>query len=194
MIDLDKLKQIYKFGKHLNLDDVQQLLKAAKTTTFEKKELIISQGSIKNDVFFIATGLVRQYNISTEGEETSFRIIPENFFAVNVNAILFNQPSNYYFEAIERTKTYSINYELLQNILQKSTNLTDSRGQFYLRMMKEMFSRIESFVMLNPEERYLKFIKDYPDIDQRVSDKHIASVLGITPVSLSRIRGRIADK
>jgi CRP-like cAMP-binding protein len=194
MIDLDKLKQIYKFGKHLNLDDVQQLLKAAKTTTFEKKELIISQGSIKNDVFFIATGLVRQYNISAEGEETTFRIIPENFIAVNVNAILFNQPSNYYFEAIERTKTYSINYELLQNILQKSTNLTDSRGQFYLRMMKEMFSRIESFVMLNPEERYLKFIKDYPDIDQRVSDKHIASVLGITPVSLSRIRGRIADK
>lgn len=60
--------------------------------------------------------------------------------------------------------------------------------------MKRAFQRIESFVFLSPEERYKKYVKDYPNVIDRAPDKYIANVLGITPVSLSRIRTRIASK
>jgi Mn-dependent DtxR family transcriptional regulator len=61
-------------------------------------------------------------------------------------------------------------------------------------MLAESMVRVESFILLTPEERYLKLIRDKHDIVQRVHDKYIATFLGITPVSLSRIRKRIAGK
>ena len=64
----------------------------------------------------------------------------------------------------------------------------------FQKMMRHQLARVESFVLNSPEERYLKYIKDYPDLINRVPDKYIAHVLGITPVSLSRIRKRISDK
>ena len=71
-------------------------------------------------------------------------------------------------------------WRLIENILRK--------------MIFKVKERLETFVLLNPEERYLKFIKDFPDLTNRVPDKYIANVLGITPVSLSRIRKRISSK
>jgi hypothetical protein len=61
-------------------------------------------------------------------------------------------------------------------------------------IMKQAFQRVESFVFLSPEERYQKYIQDYPNVINRAPDKYIANVLGITAVSLSRIKGRIASK
>ncbi|CAN0600388.1 unnamed protein product, partial [Ectocarpus sp. 12 AP-2014] len=56
------------------------------------------------------------------------------------------------------------------------------------------FERVESFVFLSPEERYKKYVKDNPNIINRAPDMYIANILGITAVSLSRIRNRIASK
>jgi DNA-directed RNA polymerase subunit F len=60
--------------------------------------------------------------------------------------------------------------------------------------MRQAFQRVESFVFLSPEERYQKYVEDHPNIINRAPDKYIANILGITPVSLSRIRSRIASK
>ena len=61
-------------------------------------------------------------------------------------------------------------------------------------MMKLQHERLKSFVLLNPEERYLDFIKKNPSLVNRVPGKYIANVLGITPVSLSRIRARVVNQ
>ena len=66
--------------------------------------------------------------------------------------------------------------------------------KFFQRIVREAHLRIEGFVLHTPEERYIKFIEKYPDINNRVPDKYIANVLGITPVSLSTIRARITKK
>jgi hypothetical protein len=62
------------------------------------------------------------------------------------------------------------------------------------KFLLEAKERIESFVLFTPEQRYVKYIEDFPDMYNRVPDKYIAHVLGITPVSLSRIRKRISTK
>ena len=61
-------------------------------------------------------------------------------------------------------------------------------------MLKESIERVESFTLHSPEERYINFVKSKPNIVNRVPDKYIATILGMTPVSLSRIRKRIATK
>lgn len=194
MIDLDKIKQLYKFGKHLSLTDINDLLKAAKSQSFEKKEFILREGSIQKDIYFVRKGLIRQYIIHENGEETTFRFIPENTVMVNVDIILFDQPSRFHFEALEKTKTLSIDQAVADAIISKNPKLQANRIQFAQKLMKEMHRRIELFVLHTPEERYLHFIKEYPNINDRVPDKYIANVLGMTPVSLSRIRARIAEK
>lgn len=194
MVDLNRLKQIYKFGKELSLKDIQVLLKAAKNGSFSKKELLINEGSERNDVFYIKSGLVRCFNINDKGEEITLKLILEHQVVANVDLILFSQASRYFFEALENTEVFFIDYDVLQDLVARNPKLEANRKYVLQRLLKESMERVESFVLLTPEERYQRFVKDYPGITNRVQDKYIANVLGITPVSLSRIRKRIASK
>lgn len=194
MIDLDKLKELYKFSKQISLADAHSLIKLAKMKTFEKNDVLLSEGSSRNEVFFVRKGLIRQYFINEKGEEITFRLIPENYILANSDVILFEQPSRFHYEAYERTKTFTLDYDKLQEVIARNPKLQANRIKFSQRLMMEMHRRIEMFVMHSAEERYLKFLEDYPDVANRVPDKYIANILGITPVSLSRIRARIANQ
>ena len=194
MVDLDKLKQIYKFGKELSLEDAGSLIKSANSKSFKKKEIIIEEGALKRDVYFLRNGLVRVYCINDKGDEITFGLISENQILTNIDIILFEQPSRFYYECIEDTKTFSIDFDKVQNIIERNPKLERNRKFFARNAMKKMLQRLEAFVLLNPEERYLDYIEKNPKLINRVPDKYIANVLGITPVSLSRIRARIVSK
>jgi len=194
VVDLDKLKQIYKFGKELSLEDAGSLIKSAKTKTYEKKELLIEEGSTKTEMFFIREGLVRCYIINEKGDEITFGLIAENHILANADMILYEQKSRFYYEALEKTKTFSIDHRVVEKIVESNPKLEKNRKFIFQKMFKTMIERVESFVLLNPEERYLDYIEKNPTLINRVPDKYIANVLGITPVSLSRIRARIVSK
>jgi len=194
MVDIDKLRQIYKFGKELSIEDAGILIKSAKSKSFKKKEIIIEEGSLKTDVYFLRSGLVRAYCINDKGDEITFGLISENQILTNVDIILFDQPSRFYYECIEDTKTFSIDFDKVQNIIESNPKLERNRKFFARNAMKKMLQRLETFVLMNAEERYEDFIKNNPTLSNRVPDKYLANVLGITPVSLSRIRARIVNK
>jgi CRP-like cAMP-binding protein len=194
MIDLDKLKQLYKFSEHLSLSDTNELIKAAKSKSFEKKEIILEVGSNKRDVIFVREGIIRKYVINEKGEDITFQLIPENSITANVDVLFFNRPSKFYYEAMEKTEILSVDYNVLHSIISKNPKLQSSRININEKIMRDMHQRIESFVLNTPEERYLNFIKEHSDIANRIPDKYLSSTLGITPVSLSRIRKRIASQ
>ena len=194
MVDIDKLRQIYKFGKELSIEDAGVLIKSAKSKSFKKKEIIIEEGALNRDVFFLRSGLVRVYCINDKGDEITFGLISENQILTNIDIILFEQPSRFYYECIEDTKTFSIDFDKVQNIIERNPKLERNRKFFARNAMKKMLQRLETFVLMNAEERYEDFIKNNPTISNRVPDKYLANVLGITAVSLSRIRARIVHK
>ena len=132
--------------------------------------------------------------ITEKGEEITTMLRWENQITTNLDTILFNQASRFYFQALEQTEVLYMDYDLIQDIIAKNPKLEANRKHVLLNILKEAIGKIDSFVLLNPEERYLAFIKSNPDIINRVHNKYIANVLGITPVSLSRIRARIASK
>ena len=194
MIDIEKLRTLYKFSKELSLQDAQDFLKTAKSTSFKKKEIIFEEGSKDTQIYFLREGLVRMYHIKENGEEITFSLIPENNVVANFDFIATEKPSPFYYETLENCSFFRIDYQVLDNIVSKNANLEANRKYFLRKMIFKVKERLETFVLLNPEERYLKFIKDFPDLTNRVPDKYIANVLGITPVSLSRIRKRISSK
>ena len=185
---------IYKLGQKLTLSDVQVLFKSAKTKSYASGEHLIIEGETNRNVFFIRKGLVRAYKINEKGDEITTLIRWENKIIASPDIILFDEPSQLYVETLEHTDVFYIDYDVLQKIISSNHKLESNRKFILQNVLKEALKRIDSFVLLTPAERYLAFIKENPDIVNRVQDKYIANILGITPVSLSRIRKRIASK
>lgn len=194
MIDLDKLRLIYNLGKKLTFSDAQELLNNAKTKSFAVGELLIKEGQTIKQVFFIRKGLVRGVRINDRGEEITTMLRWENQPVASPNLILFNEAARQNFEAIEPTDVFYMDYDHMESILSRNPKLEANRKYFLQNVLKEALERIDSFILLSPEERYVDFVKTKPDIVDRIPGKYIASLLGITPVSLSRIRKRIASR
>jgi CRP-like cAMP-binding protein len=139
-------------------------------------------------------GLVRMYHINEYGDEITFQLMPEHYVVANFDFIIQDKPSKYYFEALEKTSVFYADYKTIDDIASKYPKLESNRKFMLRKFLLEAKERLESFVLLTPEQRYVKYIEDFPDMYNRVPDKYIANVLGITPVSLSRIRKRISNK
>lgn len=193
MIDFKKLKRIYNLGSNLTISDVQVILKSSKAQSFATGEFLITEGQKRKEVFWVRKGLVRGFRVNDKGEEITTMLRWENQPVVSPSLILFNQPSQQYFQALEPTEVLRFDYDRLQAIINDNPTLEANRKYILQHILKEALQRIDSFVLQSPEERYLDFIGTKPDILNRVPNKYIANVLGITPVSLSRIRKRIAS-
>ncbi|WP_336069779.1 Crp/Fnr family transcriptional regulator [Mesoflavibacter sp. CH_XMU1404-2] len=194
LTDFEKIKALYKLGKNLTLSDIQILIKSAKTKSFLPGEFLIKEGEIKKEIFLIKKGLVRTYKVNDKGDEITTLIRYENQVIASPDIIFFNKPSEFYFEAFEPTEVIYMDYDVLQKLIDSNPKLEANRKFFLHNILKDLLKRVDSFVLLSPEERYLEFIKTHPDIINRIPNKHIANLLGITPVSLSRIRKRIVTK
>jgi CRP-like cAMP-binding protein len=194
MIDFQKLRKIYQFSSNVRLSDAMALIKSAKSKSFEAGEYLLKAGSWAKDIYFIRKGIARSFAINQRGDEITTMLRWENQIVTNADAILFEQPSRSYWQVIEPTETFSLDLEVAQDIVSNNPRLEENRKYLLRTLLKEAFTRIDTFVMLSPEERYLDFLESHKEIVNRVPDKYIANILGITPVSLSRIRKRLATK
>ncbi len=183
--------------EEMKITSLLHLIRNVQVKTLEKGEVLLPQGSTSQHLFLVRKGLIRSFRApnKAEQEETTFQLFSEHQLAGNVHAILLNEPSVLTYEAIEKTKVYIIDYGVFNQAVVKKPELGEFSRKFLgKRMVKQAFQRIESFVFLTPEKRYLKYIDDFPNIINRAPDKYIANILGITPTSLSRIRKRISTK
>ena len=179
----------------MNFRNLIQFFRHVRIRTIKKGTIIVDVGDTKKELFFIRKGLIRSYLITDEEEEITFQLFPESHICGNVTAILFDEPSRFRFQALERSKVYAIDYDAFHHFAAQNPEFSALNIRHLSKsVMKQAFQRVESFVFLSPEERYKKYVKDYPDVVNRAPDKYIAHVLGITPVSLSRIRSRIASR
>ncbi|NRB47938.1 MAG: Crp/Fnr family transcriptional regulator [Saprospiraceae bacterium] len=179
----------------MNLRSLLVFLRHLRIRSFKRGEIFIERGETKKNLFFIRKGMTRSYFINEKGDEITFQLFPEHYVMGNVHSLLFNEPSKFVYQALEDTKVYVIDNESFQNVILQNPRFLDlNRMDFNNMPLKQAFRRVESFVLLSPEERYLKYMNDYPSVINRAPDKYIANVLGITPVSLSRIKGRITAK
>lgn len=136
---------------------------------------------------------MRAYQLKPNGDEITILLRWESQFVGSYDTIMWQKPSRFIFQALEDTTLTETDYNLVQEMADRNSSIGAYRSIFQVDMLKEATGRIESFVLLSPTERYLKLIHEKPDIANRVPDKYLSTYLGITPVSLSRIRKRIAS-
>lgn len=193
-VDLDKLKEIYKFGSEISYYDLSVLIFAARFEKHPADTVLIDYGSSKDVVLFILKGLVRSFWTNEKGEQITTSLFWENQVMFNADFVFFDRPSKYVYQTLEPTRLLILPREKLNALVAKSPKLEANRKLVHNQLLSISTERVHDFVTLSPEERYLKFVYSNPDLVNRVPNKYIAHVLGVTPVSLSRIRKRIVSK
>jgi len=178
----------------LTLQELMMILNTARVKELAAEEVYIAQGSTSRKLAYIQKGLVRAYHLKENGEEITVLLRWEDQFFNSYDAVFLGKPSKFTYEAMEPTAILEADYDTFMELINSSPKFSKAKDFFMAGMMAEMLQRIESFVLLKPQERYQQLINDKPDIVQRCPDKYIATILGITPVSLSRIRKRLGSK
>ena len=159
-----------------------------KTKEIKKKEIILHEGTICKDVFFINKGVLRFYFVDSNGEEKTFHFAIENTFATDYKSFLKRIPSSYSIQALEDTQVVTMSLEMLLSgyeILKKGEKLGRLLAEDYFFMFND---KIQAIYTQTPLERYHDLTISFPEIFQRVPQHLIASYLNISSVHLSRLK------
>ncbi|MEO1655668.1 MAG: Crp/Fnr family transcriptional regulator, partial [Bacteroidota bacterium] len=151
-------------------------------------------GEVQKEMGFVTEGLLRRYYINAKGNDITTSFAKELEYVTDYSAFIQQKPSKYFLQCPEPSVIVSIPYEIIQESYK-----TFDQGQLYGRRMVEQtliayHDRVESFLFLSAEERYLKFMAEQPELMNRVSLTHLSSYLGIERQSLSRIRKKISSQ
>ncbi|WP_343637150.1 Crp/Fnr family transcriptional regulator [Fluviicola sp.] len=176
------------------LTDTELEAVADKVTVSEskKKDFFIQSGETQKTIGFISSGLIRTYYIDEQGNERNVGFFSEGEYATHYPAFISKQPSKYSIQCLEPTTFVHLTFDDLQEIYRLYPNV-----ERYGRLIAEGIlirrqARIESFVFMTAEERYLDFIQNQQNVFNRISISQLCSYLGIERQSLTRIRQKLA--
>lgn len=165
---------------------IEQRLEAL---TFCRNQMILTEEEVAGSLYFVTRGLARHFYARNDKEHTVWFSWEGSFMA---NAGFFKQmPVNEQIQAIEPMRAYSITYQDFTEICNLFPALNDLTRMIFLENLFLLDAHFGKFHLLNAEERYGAFLDEYPGLIQRVPLLHVASFLGMTPETLSRIRTRI---
>ena len=159
-----------------------------------KRQFLLQEGDDCKWLIFVSKGCLRCYSVDGKGEEHIVRFAVEGWWISDIQSFVTGKPATNYIDAIEDSELLMIektSYDKLCTVIPKL--------EHYFRILLEnsnsaALMRISDLISASAEDRYLNFINTYPQIVQRVPQNQIASYLGITPQSLSRIRKELSKK
>jgi CRP-like cAMP-binding protein len=160
--------------------------------TFQKGDYFLRTGQVCREVGFIEKGLIRYSGTKRNGEEITMEFGRENEFTSNYQSFLDHSASERSIQCLETSEILVISYDNLQRLYEEVRE-----GQKFGRLICEhlylqSLRQIDSIYADEPEQRYLNFVRDYPDLQQRIPQYYISSYVGVKPPSLSRIRKRLS--
>jgi len=175
-------------------ETIQQQLSNLKRVEFKKNELLIQAGTISRHSFFVERGLLRYYSVDDKGKEHILHFAPEGWLLSDRGSFFFNKPSSYYIEALEDCQVVLLDQYFFSRFIGDSPKMLQLNEFLLQKHILQLQKRITQLLSASAEERYLDFMKIYPDIVMRVPQWMVASYLGIAPESLSRVRKDLAKK
>lgn len=171
---------------------IPKVLDIARQTILEDNEHIVSMGQKWNSMIISVSGTLRFYYIGADYNEVNKHFMFKGHCAAPVWSEINAQPSDFCIASIGRSVTYLVNYTELQKIL-KSVDCTKFYIDMLSRVLEYKIQREKMQITMTPEERYVYLMNTLPEEMAKVPLKHIASFIGVTNVTLSRIRGKLRD-
>ena len=174
----------------LDQKEIDRINLLFKERILKKGDYFLAEGQVCKQVGFVVKGLLR-YFINHEGEDRTYSFARENEFVCNYESFIPKTPSTKNIQALEDCEMLQISYDDLQ-VFYKTVQQGERLGRMVIeQVFIQTLQDLSSFYTDSPEYRYEKFVNKHPDLQQRISQYHIASYVGVKPQSLSRIRKRI---
>lgn len=167
----------------------QRLSKTLQVKTFPKKYFLLKEGQVSNYIYFIEKGFLRSYYINNSKEITGW-FMKENDIIISVNSFYKREPSYEWIQTIEESTLHYIHYDELQKIYKDFIEFNIAGRvltEIYYVLSEERLYGMRSHTA---EERFKFLLEKHPEIIQRAPVGYIASYLGISLETLSRLRGR----
>jgi len=159
-----------------------------------KKQYFLQEGQVCKYSAFIVKGAMRQYNVDDKGVEHIVRLLIENWWATDRESFVMLTPSLYNIEAWEDSEVLLVTYSDSLAMLNKIPLLTEWTRKLDENHAFAAQRRLSASISFSAEKRYFDFANAYPEFLQRFPQHMIASYLGITKETLSRIRHQVAKK
>lgn len=185
-----KLK--YYLRAQTNIDDKQidRIISHFKLKTVKKNTILLAQGEICKEIYFVYSGCIRTYYITKEGHEKTRYIAFENSIATSISSFIAQKQSFEFVDALENSELYSISYK---DFFQLIIDIPEW-GLFYRTLLETAYlfqnKKIEDLVTLSAKQRYDKLISENPMFVQRLSNKILSSYLNIAQETLSRLKSK----
>ncbi|AKD57432.1 Crp/Fnr family transcriptional regulator [Spirosoma radiotolerans] len=159
-----------------------------------KKQYLLQEGDVWLYNAFVTRGCMRSYAVDEKGQEHVIGFAIENWWIGDRESLLSGKPSRLNIDAIEDSEVVLITQENFQRISQQIPAFNEMVNAILQKSFVVSQNRIQAAISYTAEEKYLFFIQAYPALAQRIPQSMIASFLGMTPETLSRVRGQVAKK
>jgi CRP-like cAMP-binding protein len=188
------MKELLKKFEHTDAE-IEDIWANAQIVKFRKKDLLLEEKQINRHLYMMREGVVRSYVTDKDGKDytKSFYCGKYQDFASSFSSFMFQEPSKYFLEAVTDTEVLAWHHTYIFDKL-----MNDFRfHRFFRHCTDKLYIRFEEkeirMLRTTPEERYILFKNEHPDLINTVPLHYIASFLGITAETLSRIRKRVGN-
>lgn len=172
----------------INKKEWSSITSIASTIYFKKGELVLRKGDRSDKEFFLEKGIVRGFIVDEGGNEKSIAFFQEGEFMSTKTLRTRKDVSLYSYQALCATKILLFDSGELKQLLSENKKLSEIGKEIKERELIRISNRDDCLMQVRAKEKYISFLKFYPNLEKQISQRYIASYLGITPVSLSRLK------
>lgn len=173
---------------------LQEILSGCNTVGIKKGDYVLKKGDIYKQSYYVQKGLLCYYSIDDKGKEHILQFAPQGWFISDRQSACLNIKGDFFIDALEDSEVVVVNEDYVIETAKKNHEFLELNNQLLHNHVRQLQNRINQLLSFTAEERYLDFVKTYPDIMLRVPQWMVASYLGITPESLSRVRKDLAAR
>ena len=178
----------------LTEDEFSVFTSSLKHRKLKRKQYLLQAGDICRYESFVIKGCLRTFSVDDKGQEHVLQFAIEDWWTGDLHSFFSETASQYNIEALEETEVLQIDNGSLEKLY---VAVPKFERFFRILMQKSLIAfqkRVMNTIKEKAEDRYLEFINKYPQLEQRLPQHQLASYLGITPESLSRIRKQLSTK
>jgi CRP-like cAMP-binding protein len=184
----EKLVQFLKASKLVSPEKAEQIAAVFTEKEISKNQFLLKEGKISNEYYFLEKGFMRTFAFDTEGNDVTTNFCSDSQLVFEVSSFFNRTISKENIQAIEDCSGCFITYEQLNNLFHSLPEFRDFGRSVLVKEFSALKTRTLSMITETAEQRYDALLKSKPEIFQHAPLKYIASYLGITDTSLSRIR------
>ncbi len=174
--------------------ELEMIIPKFKQITFSKNDYLIQEGKTENHYWFVESGFVRSYVADTEGNDITTNFYSVGDIVIDWTSFFLRNPTRENIQALTDCICWQLDFDTFQQLFHSIKSFREQGRTTLVSSYFSLKNKSVSMIADQAKERYIKLLKDKPHIVQNISLKHIATYLGITDTSLSRIRKEISGE